>query len=233
MKKKFYLPTRETERVTWLNNFAGKLGGYSATFGITAGEVTTVNDMAALYSYIINLIEQSKTFTQELTKFKNTLSVAPPGTSLGPLPVLTPAVAPALTQAGIFTFIGGLVMRIKGTKGSYTPAIGEDLGIIGDETTFDAANYKTTLKGKSLPGNNEISFSKEGVDGINVYSHPVGSTDPNAWEKLAFDSSSPYNDTRALANPGVPENRKYRARGVINDVEIGQWSDILSLTFNS
>jgi len=233
MKKKFYLPTQEGERVTWLNNFAAKLPAYAAAFGITAAELSIVAAMALIYSFIINLIAQSRAYTQELTQFKNLLSIAPSGSTLGTLPVLTPAVAPPLTQAGIFTFIGGLVMRIKGTKDFYTPAIGEDLRIIGDEITFDEANFKTTLKGKSLPGNNEISFVKSETDGVNVYSHPVGSTDPNVWEKLAFDTSSPYNDTRALANAGVPENRKYRARGVINDVEIGQWSDILSLTFNS
>ena len=84
-----------------------------------------------------------------------------------------------------------------------------------------------------MPGSNEISFNKNGVDGVNIYSHPVGGTDPNVWEKLAFDSSSPYNDTRAQATAGVPENRKYKARGVINDVEIGQWSDVLSVAFNA
>lgn len=230
--KKPYLPTREAERVTWLNNFNTKIGGYATTFGITAAEVLILKNMAVLYSYTINLIEQSKSFTQELTKFKNVLSIAPNGTTLGALPVLTPPVAPALSPAGAFTFVGGLVKRIKGTTASYTEAIGEDLGIIGDETSFDENTFQTTLKGMSLPGNNEISFTKKGVDGINVYSHPVGGTDPNVWEKLAFDSSSPYNDTRPLAVAGVPENRKYKGRGVIHDVEIGQWSDILSLTFN-
>ena len=232
MAKQPYLPRQEAQKVTWLNNFAAKLPDYSPAFGISDEEVEVVTAMAPFYSYIINLIEQSKTFTQELTQFKNRLSIAAPGTTLGPLPALTPAVAPALTQAGIFTYVGGLVKRIKGMINVYTEAIGEDLGIIGDETSFDENTFKTTLKGISLPGTNEISFTKKGVNGINVYSHPVGSTDPNVWEKLAFDSSSPYNDTRALAVAGVPENRKYRARGVINDVEIGQWSDILSVTFN-
>jgi hypothetical protein len=233
MRKKPYLPQQESERVTWLNNFAAKLPAHAATFGISPAEVTAVNDMAALYSYIINLIGQSKTFTQELTQFKNLLSIAPSGATLGALPAFTPAAAPPLTQAGIFTFIGGLVKRIKGTTASYTTAIGEDLGIIGDETTFDAANFQTALKGKSLPGSNEITFVKSATDGVNIYSHPVGNPDPNVWEKLAFDTSSPYNDTRPLAVAGIPENRKYRARGVINDAEIGQWSDILSLTFNA
>lgn len=231
MAKHHYLPRRESERVTWLNNFSAKLGGYAASFGITPAEVTATGNMAAFYSYTINLIEQSRKYTQDLTKFKNVLSVAASGTTLGPVPVLTPAAAPAVTPAGIFTIIGGLVQRIKSNLSVYTEAIGEDLGIVGDETTFDEPNFKTTLKAVVMPGLVEISFSKNGVDGINVYSHPLGSKDPNDWEKLAFDSSSPYNDTRPLQDKANPEVREYRARGVISDLEIGQWSDIVRVTF--
>ena len=69
----------------------------------------------------------SKAYTQQLTSFKNTLSFAPPGAVLGPEPVLVPPASPALTQAGIFTFIAGLVARIKAST-NYSPGIGEALG---------------------------------------------------------------------------------------------------------
>ena len=78
----------------------------------------------------------------------------------------------------------------------------------------------------SLFGSSQYAFAPQ-----NIFSHPIGNTNPDVWEKLAYNSSSPYNDTRPLAIAGIPENRKYRARGVINDTEIGQWSDILSVTF--
>jgi len=232
MKRKPYLPTRESERVIWLNTFASKLGGYAAMFNITAGEVALVSAMALIYSYIIGLIEQSGQFTQDLTKFKDLLSFAPSGATLGPLPELTPAVAPPLTQSGIFTFIGGIVAGIKGKKAVYTEAIGEDLGIIGDDTTFDEANYTPELKGKAMPGSIKISFNKDGVEGQAIYSHPVGSNDPNVWDKLGVDYHSPYHDTRPLQTPGKPELRSYRSRGVINDIEIGQWSAVITETFS-
>jgi len=231
MKKKYYLPNKESERVTWLNNFSAKLPGYAAAFGITDGDRDKVIAMALLYAYIIGLIEKVDTYKQGLTAFKNTLSFAPSGTTLGEIPELDAGTPPALTEAGIFTFIGGIVQGIKAKKGVYTPAIGEELGIIGEETVFVENDYKPTFKGKSLPGNNEISFEKKGVAGQNIYSHPVGG-DQTVWVKIGYDSSSPYNDTRPPATPGTPENREYKGRGVINDVEIGQWSDVLTLTFN-
>ena len=231
MRKQPYLPKREPERIIWLNNFAAKIGGYAATFGITAAEVSAIQAMALLYAYIIGLIENSKTYVQNLTKFKDILDVAAAGAPLGTLPVLIAAPAPALTQSGIFSFISGIVMRIKGKTNVYTIAIGEDLGIIGGEIIFVADDYVPEATAKAMPGEVAISTKKKGVDGQNIYSHPVGGTDPNDWVKLAYYSSSPYKDTRPLAVPGVPEVREYKSRGVINDVEIGQWSAIISVTF--
>ena len=232
MKRKPYLPTREQERVIWLNTFASKLPGYAAMFNISAGDVIIVTAMALIYAYIIGLVVQSRQFIEDLTKFKNRLSFAPSGTTLGPLPVLTPGVAPVLTEAGIFTFIGGIVTGIKSKKSVYTEGIGEDLGIIGDDTTFIPDDYLPVLAGKAMPGSVKISFQKEGVEAMSIYSHPVGSTDPDEWEHLANDHHSPYHDTRALAVAGKPEVREYRARGVLSDVEIGQWSAVIKVTFS-
>ena len=43
--------------------------------------------------------------------------------------------------------------------------------------------------------------------------------------RFAFDDDTP------LAQPGVPEVREYQMRGDKNDEEIGQPSDIISVTF--
>jgi hypothetical protein len=228
MKKQPYLPKREPERVIWLNTFAAKIGAYAATVGITPAEVTLIGKMAAFYAYIIGLVEMTKTFTQTLTQFKDTLTFAPIGTVLGAIPTLTPGAAPPVTDAGIFTVISGYVSRIKASS-AYTTSIGEDLGIIGDETTFDEGAYAPEIKGETTPDGAKVKFTKKGVDGINVYSRSKGDS---TWEKLAFDSSSPYLDARPLQTPGTPEVREYRGRGVINDVEIGQFSDIISITIS-
>ncbi len=227
MKKKPYLPKREADRVIWLNNFSSKIADLAATLGITAAEVAVIAAMALFYSYIINLIALSKAYTQDLTKFKNTLSIAPTGTPLGPLPVLTPPAAPPVTQAGIFTYISAIVARIKASA-NYTDGIGEDLKIIGNESEFDAANYKPQLKGKAMPGMVNLSFVKDTTDGMNIYARLQGQT---TWVFLGLDTESPYMDTRPLAAAGTPENREYRCRAVISDVEIGQYSDVVQVTF--
>ena len=73
-----------------------------------------------------------------------------------------------------------------------------------------------------------LKFTKLGVDGVNVYARLKGQS---TWTKIAFDSSSPYEDHRPLSVPGTPEVREYRLIGVIKDEEVGLASDIVAVTF--
>ena len=41
----------------------------------------------------------------------------------------------------------------------------------------------------------------------------------------------PFLDETPLAQPGIPEQREYMARGVKGDDEIGQDSDIVTVTY--
>ncbi len=231
MIKKPYLPRKESERVIWLNNFASKIGGYGPTFNITAGEIIVIVAMALIYSYIINLIEQSRTYTKKLTSFKNLLSFAPSGATLGTLPVLAPGVAPALTQAGIFTFISGIAQRIKGNTANYNAGVGNDLGIIGDETVFVPDDFKPAITCKSLPGYVKVDFLMHDIEAMEIFSNPVGGSDPTVWEKIATVHHSGFHDIRPLAVAGKPETRTYKARGILHDAEIGLFSDPAVVTF--
>ena len=50
------------------------------------------------------------------------------------------------------------------------------------------------------------------------------------WKFLARDTVPPYIDTTPLAAAGKPEIREYRIRGVVNDEEIGDYSDTVQVT---
>ncbi|HLG33582.1 MAG TPA: hypothetical protein VI757_01770, partial [Bacteroidia bacterium] len=195
MKKKPYLPRREGDRVTWLNTFAAKLAVHAATFGITPLEVAMVAAFALMYAYIIGLQELVKTFKQDLTDYKKTLSRASIGSPLGAPPTLTIPVAPATVQAGIFTVIAGLVKRIKGKTDVYTVNICEDLGIIGDEDDFVPDTFVPEFKGKIMPEGPKLEFGKDQTDGVHIYTSLKGVAE---WNYLATDTESPYIDTRAL-----------------------------------
>ena len=228
---KYYLPNKESERVTWLNNFSAKIGGYASLFGISPAEVKLIAAMAVIYSYMITLIDNSRKFTKSLTSFKNILSIAKNGTTLGDLPAFDPGITPDLTQAGIFTLIAGIVGRIKSNTVNYTDAIGKDLGIIGAETVFVPDDYKANGKCKNMPGYVDITFEKPHIDGMDIFSNDIGG-DVKVFNKIGTANHSPFHDVRPLAKTGVPENRNYQTRGVIHDAEIGLFSDTFSCTYN-
>jgi hypothetical protein len=76
-------------------------------------------------------------------------------------------------------------------------------------------------------GSVELDFSKSISDGVNLYSQRDGEAD---FVFLARDTSSPYVDNRPLLTAGKPEVRKYKAVYVQNDAEIGNFSNVVTIT---
>ena len=89
--------------------------------------------------------------------------------------------------------------------------------------------YKPVLTAESASGRVTLTAKKLGVDGLNLYSRKKGET---TWKLIAAKRSRfPFDDTSPPATPGQPEEREYRAAGVIGDDEVGQPSDIVSAIF--
>lgn len=125
--------------------------------------------------------------------------------------------------------IRGFVRNWKTLPGY--PASGSEgvLGLKGSEPAFDPTTFKPVLKITIEGGKPKIGFTKDGVDMVAIYCRLKGTT---GWRRLGTDTSSPYYDTDPLANPNVPEVREYMAMGVIDDIEIGLPSDIVSITLS-
>lgn len=232
MKTKF-LPRDEAQRVVWFNNFSSKLKNtYALIFGITIATADKIVAYAAFYAFLIGYLKSSRTLSQDLTKYKDDFFTAPLNTPNGALPVFTvvpPATIPA--EAGVYTIVSGIIQTIK-SHAAYTNAIGEDLGIVGDEHDFDETTFKTVLKATVQLDGVKIAFTKKGVEGIHIYSNPLGEFNGTTWELLALDLHSPYLDSRPAKIAGTPEDRRYMGRGVIDGKEVGVDSDIVVVTFS-
>ncbi|MFI5218502.1 MAG: hypothetical protein ACHQNT_03355 [Bacteroidia bacterium] len=203
MSKKYYLPRSENDLVNWLKNYKLKLATHGATLGLTAAEITAQQNLCDAMIAEIELNFQVQRDAQEQTAVKD----ARLNTDL-----------PLVQQR---------VANMK-TNSNYTTAIGEDLGVIGDETRFDQVNYKPEFKAQTFPGQVKLDFAKKGVQGIKFFSRNKGAP---VWEFLALDTRTPYVDTRPLADPSKPETREYMGVGVINDEQVGQQSDIVTVVF--
>lgn len=224
-----WIPRLESDRLVWLQNFALKLNVYVGTAGIIAADVATVNGMRDTFLWIINRSDQINTVRQDVNAWKDIFANGPIGAPLGAYPIApvypaTPAAAFTPT-AGMFVQVVALAERIRNTAG-YTMAIGEDLGIVptagvialGDPTFTAAAQPNSEVR---------LNWVKATADGVLVEGQRAAET---VWTVLGTDTSSPYLDSRPPLVAGQPEVRRYRVRYVVNDVPIGNYSTVTSVT---
>jgi len=222
-----WLPLRESDRLTWLQNFALKLNTYVGTAGIVAADVTAVNFYRDIFLWTINRTDQVRTISQDLTEWKRILTEGPIGTPIGAVPTAPtyPAVPMGTPVAGIFPLIIALAERIRNTAG-YTTAIGEDLGIV--PPVSGAPLGDPTFELVALPGSEvRVNWVKSSADGLLVESQRAAEV---AWTVLGTDNNSPYLDARPPLAAGQPEVRRYRGRYIVNDEPVGNYSAVASVT---
>jgi hypothetical protein len=201
---KDFIPQREGDLQQWMGNIQLKIGGYAATFGLTPADVTAISDACTRTFTNINNVEIERQTFQQIVEKKD------------------------MEKEEDIALLRKFFNQIK-AHNAFTSDIGKDLDIVSEKQPKDAGNAKPKLKLKLVPQGVRVDFTKEKVfDAVNVYSRNKGTTQ---WIKLAMDTSSPYIDTRELTNEAVPETREYMDIGVINDEEVGQPSDIVSMVY--
>lgn len=198
MAKEDYVPAREPAQIKWAATLKTNIAVHGATVGLAPADITTVQDNC---DTVEKSIKDFDLATQTYQAASNTKDAAK---------------NPAIKS------IRDFAQRIK-KHAAYTTAIGEDLGIIGDEQTVDVANSKPALKHAKVPSGHELRFNLKGFfDGVNIYKKLPSAT---GFTFLARDTSSPYIDTATVEN-----GTQYYAYYVLGDTEVGQQSDLVNVS---
>lgn len=200
-----FISDKRTERYLWLKNLSLHIVEEAVKMGLSAADALAIKAMA---DALITKMEATDDAQAALDGARS-------------------AEKQATTEN-----ISALRLRVRNMKTlpGY-PASGSEgvLQLKGPVSDFDASLYKPVLKVSLEGGHIRVEFAKKGVDAMAVYCRLRGTV---AWTKIGTDSGSPYYDTKPLANANVPEVREYLAMGVIDDVEIGLPSDIVSITLS-
>ncbi len=222
------LPTNEGELNIFMQALVAKVPTYSATLGLTAGEVDALNDDAANFEYIIEaaaLVTDSK---DAFFSFKRELIDGVPSTTQLAIPTFPAISTPEHPFPGIMKRLRALIQRIKTSPG-YTQQIGEDLGLVDsgdaplspDDLTAEFSNVKALSDSRV-----EISFSKQGQDAMKVLFKR------NADSK--FNLAGIYTSSPAIHDEGpidsdTPESRQYKGVLMKKNEEIGNESPIYTV----
>ena len=198
-----YIPSKDSEKTGWNNNLSTKIVTEGPALGLSAAEVTQVQTICTANNAAIKASDDAQTAAKAAKAAKDTQLKT--GNK-------------ALRQ---------LVKKMK-TNNAYSTTKGQALQIIGEDPAIDYSTYQPIIKAVVMPGRVRIDFVKEGLDGVNIYARLKGGS---SWTKLAYDSYSPYEDTRPIAVINQPEHREYMAIGVIHDEEATQQSNIIEAVF--
>jgi len=219
-----YFPKDELSQSEWYSNFAVKAPAYATALGITAAEITYIQNGASMFKYCIDGVMIGTTDLKRRVAFKAALTNGSIGSVIGafPLPTSMPT-APATVTGGLFHFTSKLVKRIKSNV-NYTVTIGVDLGLEkGPEMTLSAAAIEIApvLRVSNEAGNVILKWKKGKFKLIDIW---VNRNDGKGFVHLATSGSTQFTDDFEL-----PENENsrlciYKARYRVGDVPSGNYS---------
>jgi hypothetical protein len=197
MSQRNFLPTTDAQLNFWLNNFAGKIGGYATELNILPEQVAQFETDKTDLSTRLNDVQSKKTAYQSSVADKDKVKDA------------------------IVKRIRDVAVVMK-RNANYTDTIGEDLGIVPPELPAlpgGNENAMPSFQAVLLPDRIRLDWVKDVFDGVFVQCKRGNET---TFTTLGADSISPYEDTRANLVAGVPEIRIYRMRYLLKDEEVGQ-----------
>lgn len=200
-----FIPNRRADRKIWWKNFEDEIDEEGPKLPITPAEITADKAVATNMLAAMDATDSAKSALDA---------------------------ARAAERAAETTYEAYIRNAVRGykTKPNYASSGAEGkLRLRGPSSGFDPATFKPKLMPKVIGIQVKIDFTKGECDSVEIFSRLRGQT---GWTRLGIDSATPYYDTRPLANPSVPETREYMAIGIIDDIQVGVQSDIVSVLFS-
>ena len=215
---KSYFPTDRAGRTAWYDNFSKEFPKVGKGLGFSDAEITNAVNDAKYAVHILNTLGPD--IDADPGHIGNAILSGQSSGDYVDLP--NGGSAPTQVRPGIDTRRQARVERIKANP-KFNDAIARQLRI--ETEKLDATKYQAELGRARQTGNFvTIPFRKAGggVSGINLYRQGKGDKSP---QKIGFYFRTPAIDT----SPGKGD-LKYTARAVVNEKEIGQPSDAVTVT---
>lgn len=194
-----YFPRNDAELLLWLTNFQTALPVQAKALAVPDPEVAGSLARAKELVSAIHADEQKHAEWQAAVAKTATLRVE------------------------ILPVIQRTIDRLRATPG-YNDEHAKALQAVASRSQRVALDdHQPQPRGSLTGGVVRIQWTRGPLDGVNVYAKKPGES---AWTLLARDNRPPFVDPRAVT---ALEVREYRLVGVVDDQEVGQPSDTLSI----
>ncbi|MCX6208097.1 MAG: hypothetical protein NTZ59_01010 [Bacteroidetes bacterium] len=222
-----FIETTDDGLLAQIDNFLLKAATYPS-LGLDATKQTNLRKDWTLMKYVVSANNIMDTNSTAFTTFKNVLRKGGTLGVLPPIPVL--AAAPPITSGGMEKRFRDLVQdAVRST--AMTDTIAQDLGIVAPASpTQESVNagkptYKITYSSGGYP---LIIWKKGSYEGVEIHK----SKDGVNFSKLDRDFKPDFIDKSDLPEPAKAEVWYYKLIYLINDEQVGQWSDVQSIAVN-
>jgi hypothetical protein len=202
MEHQYYFPKTYPEIRKWLVNYKARIAENGAALGMSPDDITHEQNFCDAMILAIDTADFAKSEAKKRQEEK---------------------VASIKENTNV---LFPLITTHKANTG-YTEGIGKDLGVIGTEISFDPSTVKTNVNLKKTPLGIEISFNLNHCESGNIYCKRAQETDFTFLKRVTHPHTI---DTRENANGADSEVRNYYVFLLLNDEEVGQRSDIASIT---
>lgn len=222
-----WFPSGWAERVEWFNTFATAFAVIGPALGFNNATVQQVNDDNAMMQFLGDNVPLANNYQDAVRALRRTVTegdvngTTPDFPSIGTIQPGTPV------AQGIFERLDNLVKRIR-LAPNYTDEEGEQLGIIPKKTqSISPDNAQPTLSANTDPGNIVfVKFKKLGFKGVQISI----AIDKGNWQDQGRFTVSPATLTIPQHNDDAPRAVAIRARYLVGDNPVGEWSDVVYIT---
>ena len=220
-----YMPKDDSGKADLLDHVAATLPKYAALLEISPEDLASLQADAVAFRYALNLHNYAQSYHHNCTAFKNQLRDGGTDATLWPIPPLLPEPIPPIGKSGIIPRFSLFVTRLKAHK-NYSPAIGQDLQVIGSAYIIDPSTWKPVLSSTSQAGHPTVVWTKGKASAIEIW---VDRNDGNGFVFLIIHTEPNTPDPAPLPPPGTSVVWKYKAIYRYHDEQVGEWSDVLSV----
>ena len=198
-----FIPRSDAELSTWLSTYRTQLAIHGTQVGVDA---TALKEQQGLCAELIaSIAADEKAYADWRAAVAHSAEV----------------------KARVMKQVNARIEQIRVHPGC-SDAIRAALGLVNPATpTQSLSALKIPLSLEALPGRVVVKWRKGPLDGVNVYGQRG---DETQWLLLGRDTRPPYEDLRPLDKPGVPEVRRYRVVGVVDDREVTPPSDVVQIS---
>jgi len=222
----YFMPTTDNGKADMFDHFAAAMPRYAPLLDVSAVDVATLKADADAFRYTLHTQADVLAYGQHWTAYKNALRDGGSGSADWPILLERLNPVPSAVNPGIIPRLTALVAHIK-THKNYTPAIGQDLWLIGSTQVIDSSTWKPILTVQNQASHPIIIWTKGQASSLEIW---VDRGDGNNFVLLNINSAPNTTDNSPLPALGASAIWKYKAIYRLHDEQVGQWSDVVSVS---